>query len=90
MLIAWKDIQNDERRLRSRYAGWLLFGLFLELLIASSAFFLIGFRILTIDQWIANIFFVGVFGQVASMVSAVLRYLFPDKSNLLSELIERL
>ena len=90
MLAAWKAQQGDEQKFRAIYAGWLLFALFLQLLMANAAFLLLGFGLIHVGRWVAHVFFVGVFGQIAGMAFLILRYLFPERSSDLLELLEKL
>lgn len=90
MLDAWRDQQSDERSLRSKFAGAMLGAVLLEILIAATALFLLGFGIMKLDQWVANVFFGGVFLQTVGMASVVLRYLFPDKSSGLLDVLQKL
>lgn len=49
--------------------------------------FLIGEKILTIQQWVANTFYVGMYGQVITVAMTVVRHLFPKpKQDLISQL----
>lgn len=90
MLDAWREQQGHERRLRSLYAALLVMVLFAQVCMANAAFLLIGYQRIVVSPWVADVFFLGVFGQITSMIFLILRYLFPDKPSGLAELLERL
>src|SRR3989304_711791 len=53
----WKDQQDQDRALRKTYAKVLLWILALEVVMATTAFFLIGANVISVDTWVANVFF---------------------------------
>jgi O-acetyl-ADP-ribose deacetylase (regulator of RNase III) len=77
VVTVWREQANSERDLRRTYAKALLAALFAEALFASTMFILLGCGVLTVSEWVANVFFAIVFGQIAAGVLAITRYLFP-------------
>jgi ABC-type multidrug transport system fused ATPase/permease subunit len=82
---------RGERRLRLFYAAFILLALFLELAVSIVALFLIGAGSLRISRSIGDVFFVGVFAQVITLASIVVKALFPrpDK-DMLTQLMDLL
>lgn len=73
----WSQQQSSERVLRGVIAGSLLLLFTLESLCAFGVLVCIGIGRLTFSQWVAEVFFVLVFTQVASCLTIVIKYLFP-------------
>ena len=49
----------------------------IETVFASVMFILIGCRVLSVPEWVANVFFVAVFGQISAGAVSITKYLFP-------------
>ena len=90
ILSTWSNQQNEERKIRKVFALALLICLFFQIIIINTTFFLIGFNVLIISQWLANTFILAVFAEIVSMSYIVLKYLFPRSSNELVSLIAKL
>jgi hypothetical protein len=90
VISSWEGQQREERRLRRGYATWLLVALLLQMFLVDLAFFLIGYKQISVDRWVADAFIIGVFGEVAGMTLIVVKYLFPDTGSQLLKLIEKL
>ena len=90
VLDAWERQQTQERGLRMSYAKWLLVFLFVQSVAANAAFFLIGREWLVVEQWVAQTFIVGVFGEISAMSFVVIRYLFAKGQSGLPRSIEKL
>ena len=88
---AWRQQQDSERDLRRSYATWMFGALLVESAVASTIIFLLGFSKITLDRWVADVFFVAVFGQVATCLVTITKYLFPIGAGekLLVTLLER-
>lgn len=78
VVTAWNLQQSQERRLRTFYANAILVALLVEVLFAFAAFLLIGLEWIKVEQWVANVFFLSVFGQIAGGAIGIIRYLFPS------------
>lgn len=74
---AWTAQRTLERSLRKRYANIVLTALLVEMTFAGIVLLLIGFNTVTLDKWVANVFFAAVFTQIAAGANAILKYLFP-------------
>ena len=74
---AWEKQHTAEREIRKTYAYWLLVALFIQVVVANTAFFLLGLGIIVVEQWVANVFIVTVFGEIAGMSLLIVKYLFP-------------
>jgi hypothetical protein len=78
ILGIWKRSQDDERSLRRIVAYWVLAGLFVQLAAGNTAFFLYGFGIFEVPEWVAQAFFIGMYTQIVSIVLIVVKSLFPS------------
>jgi hypothetical protein len=76
--------------MRKTYATALLAGLGVQMLLVNAAFFLIGFKLLQVEQWIANTFIMAVFAEIAGMTFFVIKYLFPKVSSDVLATLEKL
>lgn len=74
---SWAEAHRTERNLRWIYALTLLILLTIEIMAVLVMRFLIGFRAVEIDKWVATAFNVGTFGQVSSMAFCVNWVLIP-------------
>jgi hypothetical protein len=94
VLEIWKNQNNTEIILRKHCAYWILGALFVELICGNVAMFFIGFGMASISEWLAKIFFVGMYGQIITITLVVVRYLFPvpkkDSQTALFELVDKL
>lgn len=87
---AWREQQILDRKLRKTYATWLLIAVSLQMALINLAFFFIGFEKMHVEEWVANTFIIGVFAETSSLVFVVVKYLFPDSSRTILDLLERL
>jgi ABC-type transport system involved in cytochrome bd biosynthesis fused ATPase/permease subunit len=87
---AWKKQQEEERKLRARYATWLLLAMSFQVVCLIAAFFLIGTGTLKVEKWVATAFMVGIFGEVAAMALIVVKYLFPPVPRDIAGLLDKL
>lgn len=87
---SWERQQKEERKLRQRYARWLLAGVFVQVVLANVAFFLVGTGHLEVEEWLAGTFIVGTFGEVVGLATIVTKYLFPEIKFEPLSLLERL
>jgi hypothetical protein len=90
ILEAWQNQHREERAMRKTYATALLAGLGVQMLLVNAAFFLIGFKLLQVEQWIANTFIMAVFAEIAGMTFFVIKYLFPKVSSDVLATLEKL
>lgn len=90
ILTAWTQQQDQDRALRKTYGKWLLVALFVQTFLINLAFVLIGAKVLVVDQWVAQTFIVSVFAEIAAMVVIIVKYLFPDKSDAIVNILEKL
>lgn len=74
---AWTAQRTLERSLRQRYANIVLATLIVEIAFAGVVLILIGSAKITLDKWVANVFFAAVFAQIAAGAHSILEYLFP-------------
>ncbi len=81
IIKAWKDQQAQDRKMRERYANYLIFAMGLQALVMNVIFVLIGCGALTFEPWTARTFIVSVFAEIASMVLIVVKYLFTPSSD---------
>jgi hypothetical protein len=58
--------------------------------IVNVSFFLIGAGTLQVEEWVANTFIIAVFGEVASLILVIVRYLFPKTGEEFPKIIEGL
>lgn len=87
VLNIWRKTQKNERKLKKVVAYMILGGLATELIAGNTAFFLIGFGLFKVPEWVAQTFFIGMYAQIISVVLIVVKSLFPTpKSDSLTEL----
>lgn len=87
---AWKDQQAQDRKLREKYAHWLLVALAVQAALANLAFVLLGLGLLVVEPWTARSFLLAVFAEIAALVLLVVKYLFtPPGDTILKYLDER-
>lgn len=85
---AWTRQQDSERDMRKTYATWILIGLAVQAIFLDSAFLMIGFHVLTIDEWTARTFIISVFVECLGLVWFIVRYLFNDHTTSVFDLIK--
>jgi hypothetical protein len=73
---AFQQWMNDTRRPRLAYAWVLLLALVMEIACSLAIVFLLGLGAIHLSQWVADVFFVSVFGQVVGLVHVVLTHLY--------------
>jgi len=78
VIDAWERQAHEERALRRAYATWLMWAVTVQVLVANVIFFLIGFEVLSVAEWVASVFFAAVFAEVSGLAWLVVRYLFPS------------
>lgn len=78
---AWKDQQTQDRKMRERYANYLILAMGLQAFVMNVIFVLIGCGVLTFEPWTAKTFIVSVFAELAAMVLIVVKYLFTPSSD---------
>ena len=88
IIKSWEKQQEEERKLRSNYAYWLLAGLFLQVLILYVSFFLLGLNYLNFDKWVINIFVVSVFGETIALVMVIIHNLFPKNISGIMDIVK--
>jgi hypothetical protein len=88
VLRAWKDQQAQDRKLRSRYATWLMIAMGIQMLVVNVVYILMGCGILSYEQWTANTFIMGVFAEVAALVLLIVKYLFTPASDKILDLMK--
>lgn len=86
---AWKQQQDQDRKMRKLYATWLMIAMSAQVVAINVIFALIGRGVLKFDQWIANTFVMAVFAEVVALVLLVVKYLFPATSDKVLDLIDR-
>lgn len=84
-ISAWEKQQDQERDLRRTYGKWLLGGVFTQGFIINVFFVLIGLHRIEVDKWVATSFIVGVFAEITTMTTIVVRHLFPDSKKMYGE-----
>ena len=72
--------QRSERTLRLTYGWALLILLSVEIVSVLVIAFLIGFKAIELDRWVATTFIGGTFTQVSGLAFLIVRYLFPVRS----------
>jgi glycine cleavage system aminomethyltransferase T len=91
VLAIWEAQNKEERKLRAKYAKWLVGLLLVQFAIGDAVLFLIGFDVMELPQWVSSTFFSATTAQIISMAFVVLRYLFPrDTAGKALEIIQKL
>lgn len=90
VLQSWESEQQADRKLKKIYGGWLLFALFIQIIAINTAFFLIGFEKLKVDEWTSRTFIVAVFIELGAMVRFIVKYLFGQREPHIFDLIKHL
>lgn len=86
---AWKQQQDQDRKMRKTYATWLLLAMSAQIVAIHIIFILIGTGGLEFQQWTTNTFVMSVFAEVSAMALLVVKYLFPATSDKVLDLIDR-
>jgi hypothetical protein len=89
IINAWKQQQEQDRKMRKMYATWLMIALSIQMGGINIIFILIGCGLLKFEQWTTNTFVMAVFAEISAMVLLVVKYLFPATSDKVLELIDR-
>jgi hypothetical protein len=89
IIESWEEQQTQDREMRKKYANWLMYGMGVQVLAINVIFVLIGCRVLTFEPWTANTFIMAVFAEIASLVLLFVKYLFPETSDKILDLIDR-
>ena len=89
IVTAWKQQQEQDRKMRKIYATWLMIVMSCQIVGINTIFILIGCGVLTFDQWTTNTFVVSVFAEISALVLLVVKYLFPATSDKVLDLIDR-
>lgn len=58
----------------------MLWGLLGQAVLVNIAFFAIGLEWVSVDEWTARVFIVGVFTELAVMTQIIVKYLFRDNT----------
>jgi hypothetical protein len=85
---AWKQQQDQDRKMRKLYATWLMLAMSVQVVVVNIIFVLIGCGVLKYEPWTANTFVMAVFAEVSALVLLVVKYLFPSTSDKILELID--
>lgn len=85
---AWKDQQAQDRRLRDRYAHWLLVSVAAQALLVNAAFLLLGLKLLAVEEWTARVFIAAVFAEIAALVLVIVKYLFAPPSDAILQFLD--
>lgn len=86
---AWKQQQEQDRKMRGMYATWLMRVTTGQIIGINIIFVLIGLGFLKYDPWAANTFVMAVFAETSVMAVLVVKYLFPATSDKTRDLIDR-
>lgn len=78
-ISAWEKQQNQERALRNSYAKWLLIAVFVQAILINIVFFFIGFGVIVVEHWVATSFILGVFAEITTMTTIIVRHFFPGQ-----------
>jgi hypothetical protein len=84
---AWKDQQAQDRKMRERYATYLMVAMGIQSLVVNIVFVLVGCGVLTFEPGTTKTFIVSVFAEIASMVLIVVKYLFTPSSDRVLQLL---
>ena len=84
---AWKNQQDQDRKMRKLYATWLMVVMSIQIVAINVIFILIGCKVLMFEPWTANTFVMAVFTEIGALVLLVVKYLFPATSDKILELL---
>lgn len=86
---AWKQQQDQDRKMRKLFATWLMIAMSLQVAALQMIFLLIGCGVLKFEEWTAKTFVMSVFAEVGGLVLLVVKYLFPATSDKILDLLDR-
>jgi hypothetical protein len=89
IVAAWKQQQEQDRKLRKLFATWLMVAMSVQVVAIYVIFVLIGCGLLKFEEWTANTFVMSVFAEVGGLVLLVVKYLFPATSDKILDLVDR-
>lgn len=89
IINAWKQQQDQDRKMRKTYATWLMVAMSGQIVGINIIFILIGCGLLEFQRWTTNTFVMSVFAEVSAMALLVVKYLFPATSDKVLNLIDR-
>ncbi len=89
IVSAWKQQQDQDRKMRKLYANWLMGAMSVQVLAINIIFVLIGCGVLKYEPWTANTFVMATFAEISAFILLVVKYLFPATSDRILELIDR-
>jgi hypothetical protein len=89
IVSAWKQQQDQDRKMRKLYATWLMIAMSAQVVAVNVIFVLIGCGVLKFEPWTANTFVMAVFAEISALVLLVVKYLFPATSDKILDLIDR-
>ena len=89
IVSAWKQQQEQDRKLRKLYANWLMCAMSAQVIAINIIFVLIGCGILKYEQWTANTFVMATFAEISALVLLVVKYLFPAGTEKVRDLIDQ-
>jgi hypothetical protein len=81
IIKAWRDQQAQDRKMRERYATYLILAMGIQAFVVNVVFVLMGCSVLTVEAWTANTFIMAVFAEIAAMVLIVVKYRFTPSSD---------
>lgn len=86
---AWKQQQDQDRKMRKMYANWLMGVMSVQVVAINVIFVLIGCGVLKFEQWTANTFLTATFAEITALILLVVKYLFPATTDRILALIDR-
>jgi hypothetical protein len=89
IVSAWKQQQDQDRKMRKLYANWLMGAMSVQVIAINVIFVLIGTGTLKFEQWTANTFVTATFAEISALVLLVVKYLFPATTDRILDLIDR-
>lgn len=84
----WKDDVDESKKIRTFWRRAIFTLLIFEILFSMNIFLKIANDELSISSWVANVFFLSVFTQVAYMARQIIVNLFPANKGSFIELIK--
>ena len=76
VITGWQEQQKIDKWMRIIYAIIFLAVVISQLVVINIIVFKIGMKKLEFDQWVINIFFVSVFGEITGMMYIIVKYFF--------------
>lgn len=86
---AWNDQQTQDRKLREKFARYLMVALAIQAVLVNVFFLLMGFGLFSVEQWTARLFVALVFGEIAALVLVVVKYLFAPPAESILRYLDR-